>query len=90
MATPYEQALELYYQLRPAAIEAYNRHFLIRTPAHLQADMDAVLAPNLPKLMISDTQQVVVKDTAGNDVPGSPGTARATTQYTGYIELASL
>ncbi len=51
--------------------------------------MDVVLAPSLPKLMISDTQQVQVKDTAGNDVPGSPGIARATTQYSGYIELAS-
>lgn len=83
----YDEALALYYRLRPAAIEAYDRHILTRTPAELQPDMDAILAPGLPKLMISDTQAVPIKDAAGVDVPGSPGTARASGQYTGYIEL---
>lgn len=83
----YDEALELYYKLRPAAIDAYDRHILSRTPPNLQADMDAILAPNLPKLMISDTQPVPIKNNAGVDVPGSPGHARATSDFTGYIVL---
>ena len=80
-------ATELYYQLQPQAVAEYNKYFLARTPAHLQADMDTLLAPDLPKIMVSDTQPVRVCDAEGNDVPGSPGTARATSGTTGYIEL---
>jgi len=87
MTTSYDEALDLYYKLRPAAIEAYDEYILTRTPARLQADMDTILAPNAPKLMISDTQAVPIKNESGVDVPGSPGTARATSDFTGYIEL---
>ena len=82
----YDEALALYYSLRPAAIDAYNKFILSRCPAEWQADMDTILAPNLPKLMVSDTQPVPIKDENGVELPGSPGTARATDQYTGYIE----
>jgi len=87
MASTYQQALEIYYNLRPGAITAYNNHILLRTPAYLQADMDVILAPNQPKLMISDTQQVPLKDEQAVPIPGWVGTARAETQYSGYIEL---
>jgi hypothetical protein len=88
MTTTYEQALALYYSLRPEAIAAYDRFILSRTPPALQPDMFAVLAPNLPKLMLSDTQIVPLKDEAGVDLPGWKGTCRATSQYSGYIEVA--
>lgn len=83
----YAEALEMYYALRPAAIEEYDNYILSRTPARLQYVMDTILAPNLPKIMVSDTQPVPIKDELGVDVPGSPGTARATSNFTGYIEL---
>lgn len=94
MAVPTEEerndaaAIELYYQLRPAAIEAYDDYILSRTPAHLQPYMRVTLAPDLPKLMISDTQPVPIKDDQDppQDVPGSPGIARADGAG-GYIEL---
>lgn len=85
MSESYDEALKLYYELRPAAIAQYNRYILSRTPADLQADMDTVLAPNLPKLMISDTQAVPICDAGGTPLPGSPGYAKATDQYSGYI-----
>lgn len=89
MTTNAERANELYYQLRPAAIAAYNAYFLARTPAYIQPEMDALLAPNAPKLMISEGEIIPVKDAADPPVavPGSPGTARGDGQGNGYIEL---
>jgi hypothetical protein len=83
----YDETLKLYYALRPGAINEYNKFILQQTPPEMQADMDGILAPNLPKLMLSDTQPVPVKDASGVDVPGSPGPARVTDEYSGHIEL---
>ena len=83
----YDETLKLYYALRPGAIDEYNKFILQHTPPEMQPDMDAILEPSLPKLMLSDTQQVPVKDASGVDVPGSPGMARVTEAYTGHIEL---
>jgi hypothetical protein len=88
MPTPMEIATELYYALRPGAIDAYNRHFLVRTPADLQPEMDALLAPDAPKLMLSDNQPVPLKDEAAAPIVGWIGVCRATSQYSGYIEIA--
>jgi hypothetical protein len=85
MPTEQERAEEYYYQLRPGAINAYNQYFLSRTPTELQDEMNVLLAPDLPKLMISDTQAVRICDPAGVELPGSPGRAHATSQYEGYI-----
>lgn len=86
----YDRALMLYYQLRPMAIEEYDQYILSRCPAELQADMYNILAPDLPKLMLSDTQQVPLKD--AQDPPqaleGWIGTCRAETEFSGYIEVA--
>jgi hypothetical protein len=83
----HDEALALYYQLQPAAVEEYDQYILTRTPANLQADMNNILAPNLPKMMMSDTQPIPVKNSEGQDVPGSPGICRATGQESGYVEL---
>jgi len=90
MTTAAEEATALYYKLRPAAIDAYDDYILTRTPAHLQAAMDTILAPNLPKLMISDTQAVAICDAGGTPLPGSPGHAKATSDFTGYIVYTSI
>jgi hypothetical protein len=79
------EATEYYYRLRPGAIDEYNKYFLTRTPAYLQDEMNTLLAPDLPKLMISDTQPVRICDAQGTELPGSPGHAHATSQYEGYI-----
>lgn len=84
----YDRALALYYELRPLAIKAYDIYILARTPAELQADMDGILAPGLPKLMMSDTQPVPLKDESAVTLPGWKGTCRAVDQYSGYVEVA--
>jgi len=83
-----QAATEMYYALRPGAIDEYNKYFLARTPANLQPAMDGLLAPDLPKIMVSDGQIVPLKDEAGVPLPGWKGTARAVDQYSGYIEVS--
>jgi hypothetical protein len=89
MTTPHEIALEMYYALRPAAIAAYNNYILVRTPAYLQAEMDGILAPNEPKIMLSTGQLVPVIDHLDAPVPGSPGTAQVLTSDTGNVKLSA-
>ena len=81
------RALALYYELRPAAIAAYNTYFLARTPAYLQPAMDGVLAPNQPKVMLSSGQLIPVKNYDDAIVPGSPGVATVLNADSGFVKL---
>jgi hypothetical protein len=87
MATTHERALALYYQLRPGAYAAYNNYVLVRTPPDLQADMDGILAPNQPKVMLSSGQLVPVVDYVGATVPGSPAVAEVVSPDEGKVKL---
>lgn len=89
MPTTHERALELYYSLRPGAYNAYNNFVLLRTPHDLQADMDGILAPNIPKVMLSSGQLVPVVDSTGAAVAGSPGTAEVINPDSGKIHLTA-
>lgn len=79
------EATEYYNRLRPGAIDEYNTYILTRTPAELQDEMNILLAPDTPKLILSDTQAVRVCDVQGNDLSGSPGHAHVDSEFVGYI-----
>ena len=87
MTTPTEEATALYYKLRPAAIEAYDDYILTRTPATLMSVMMGLLAPDGPKVMMSNGQPVNVVSAAGAPIAGSPGVCEVQPDLTGRVKL---
>jgi hypothetical protein len=91
MTTPAERAVELYFALRPGAIKAYNDYFLTRTPADIQPEMYIELAPDTPKVMMSNGQPCAVVDSDEVEVPGSPGVCVIDESLTGgHVKLAEV